>query len=51
MIYRSLERTAAGLGPDGRRYAGLIAPFLERPHELLADVMAAAADPRRTRSA
>ena len=40
MIYRSLERTAAGLGGDSARYARLVGPFLERPHELLADVMA-----------
>jgi phytoene dehydrogenase-like protein len=40
MIYRSLERTAAGLGADGARYARLVGPFLARPHELLADVMA-----------
>ncbi|TMA24299.1 MAG: NAD(P)/FAD-dependent oxidoreductase [Deltaproteobacteria bacterium] len=40
MLYRSLERTAAGLGVDGLRYARLVRPFLARPHELLADVMA-----------
>ena len=40
MLYRSLERTAAGLGADGARYARLVGPFLECPHELLADVMA-----------
>jgi phytoene dehydrogenase-like protein len=40
MLYRSLERTAAGLGADGSRYARLVRPFLDRPHELLADVMA-----------
>src|SRR5258706_7144223 len=40
MIYRSLERTAAGLGSDGARYARLVRPFLDRPHDLLADVMA-----------
>jgi hypothetical protein len=40
MLYRSLERTAAGLGADGSRYARLVRPFLARPHELLADVMA-----------
>ena len=40
MIYRSLERTAAGLGADGARYARLVGPFLDHPHELLADVMA-----------
>src|SRR5262245_42849720 len=40
MLYRSLERTAAGLDADGSRYARLVRPFLARPHELLADVMA-----------
>src|SRR5438093_7994139 len=38
MLYRSLERSAAGLGEDGSRYARLVRPFLDRPHELLADV-------------
>lgn len=40
MLYRSLERTARGLGSDGAAYQRLVSPFLERPHELLADVMA-----------
>jgi phytoene dehydrogenase-like protein len=40
MLYRSLERTMAGLGADGSRYAKLVGPFLARPHDLLADVMA-----------
>src|SRR2546422_8528687 len=40
MLYRSLERTAHGLAEDGTRYARLVGPFLERPHELLADLMA-----------
>src|SRR5262249_32958071 len=40
MLYRSLERTAAGLGGDGSRYARLVRPFVARPHELLADAMA-----------
>jgi phytoene dehydrogenase-like protein len=39
MIHRSLERTASELGADGARYARLVAPFVSRPHELLADVM------------
>src|SRR4029453_5241848 len=40
MLYRSFERTPAGRGKDGSRYARLVRPFLDRPHELLADVMA-----------
>ena len=40
MLYRSLERTAEGLGRDGGAYRRLVAPFLARPHDLLADTMA-----------
>jgi phytoene dehydrogenase-like protein len=40
MLYRSLDRTAAGLGSDGSRYARLVRPFVDRPGELLADAMA-----------
>jgi phytoene dehydrogenase-like protein len=40
MLYRSLERTAQGLGRDGRAWARLVGPFLADPHGLLADVMA-----------
>jgi phytoene dehydrogenase-like protein len=40
MLYRSLERTAERLGADGPAYRRLVGPFLERPHDLLADVMA-----------
>src|SRR5262245_55134534 len=40
MLYRSIERTAEGLGGDGARYARLVAPFAAHAHELLADVMA-----------
>jgi len=40
MLYRSLERTAAGLGGDAKAYRRLVGPFLERPHDLLADAMA-----------
>jgi len=39
MLYRSLERTAAGLGGDGAAYGRLVGPFLEKPHALLADAM------------
>jgi len=40
MLYRSLERTAERLGRDAAAYTRLVQPFLARPHELLADVMA-----------
>jgi phytoene dehydrogenase-like protein len=40
MLYRSLERTAGGLGRDGRAWARLVGPFLKDPHALLADAMA-----------
>jgi hypothetical protein len=40
MLYRSLERTQQRLGRDARAWARLVGPFLESPHELLADAMA-----------
>jgi phytoene dehydrogenase-like protein len=40
MLYRSVERTAERLGPDAAAWARLVGPFLERPHDLLADAMA-----------
>ena len=40
MLSRSLERTAAGLGGDAQAYERLVSPFLNTPHELLADIMA-----------
>jgi phytoene dehydrogenase-like protein len=44
LLYRSLERTAAGLGRDGPAYTRLIGPLLgssdESGHALLADVLA-----------
>jgi phytoene dehydrogenase-like protein len=40
MLYRSLERTAEGLGRDGSAWARLVGPFLADPHGLIADVMA-----------
>ena len=39
MLYRSLDRTAEGLGEDGERYRRLFAPMLHDPHTLLADMM------------
>lgn len=44
LLYRSLERTAAGLGRDGPAYTRLVGPLLgssdESGHALLADVLA-----------
>jgi phytoene dehydrogenase-like protein len=40
LLTRSLEDTCERLGADGRAYRRLVGPFLERPHDLLADVMA-----------
>jgi phytoene dehydrogenase-like protein len=40
MLYRSVEKTAAGLGRDTGAYQRLMAPLLRRPHALLADLMA-----------
>lgn len=40
MLWRSLERTCAGLGPDAASYRRIVAPFLENPHGLFADVLA-----------
>lgn len=40
MLRRSLEATAEGLGDDGLAYASLMAPFLDAPHGLLADLLA-----------
>ncbi|MEZ4331659.1 MAG: NAD(P)/FAD-dependent oxidoreductase [Myxococcota bacterium] len=40
MLYRSLERTAAGLGRDARAYQRLVGPFVEDAMALLADAMA-----------
>lgn len=39
LITRSLEATAERLGPDAARWRRLLAPFLERPHELLAELL------------
>ena len=40
MLYRSLTRTAEGLGRDGRAYRRLLGPFVERAPALLTDVLA-----------
>jgi len=39
LLRRSLRDTAAELGEDAAAYQSLFAPFLDRPHELLADLM------------
>lgn len=40
MLYRSIERTAAGLGRDAAAYERLVGPFVAGAEGLLADVMA-----------
>lgn len=40
MLYRSVARTAERLGRDAGAWTRLVAPFADRPHELLADVLA-----------
>jgi phytoene dehydrogenase-like protein len=39
LLRRSLADTAAELGGDASSYRALFAPFLRRPHELLADLL------------
>jgi phytoene dehydrogenase-like protein len=39
LVTRSLDETCQRLGADGPAYRRLVGPFLERAHELLADVM------------
>lgn len=40
MLYRSIERTTEELGEDSEPYRRMIAPFLQDPHALLADLLA-----------
>jgi len=40
MLRRSLDETCAGLGRAAGAWRGLVAPFLDEPHALLADAMA-----------
>src|SRR5713226_4932788 len=46
ILRRSLDETARGLGPDESRYRRLLAPFLEDPRSLLADVLGPLGVPR-----
>lgn len=46
MLWRSLDETARGLGLDEARYRRLLAPFLEDPRGLLADVLGPLGVPR-----
>jgi phytoene dehydrogenase-like protein len=39
MLERSVDATAAGLGSDGDAYRRLLSPFVERWHELIAEVL------------
>jgi phytoene dehydrogenase-like protein len=46
LLTRSIEETAHGLGLDGPRYRRLVAPFVERAHDLLPDALAPLRFPR-----
>lgn len=46
MLWRSLERTCAGLGDDARAYRRMLEPLLKEPHDLLADLLGPLAAPR-----
>jgi phytoene dehydrogenase-like protein len=39
MLWRSLQKTASGLGSDGKSYERLIAPYLKDPDGLMDDVL------------
>ena len=39
MLWRSVEKTATGLGSDGANYRGLVEPYLEHSEGLLADLL------------
>ena len=40
MLWRSVDETARGLGPDEARYRRLVSPFLGNPQDFLRDVLA-----------
>ncbi|MFN2427177.1 MAG: phytoene desaturase family protein [Candidatus Binatia bacterium] len=46
LLRRSLDETADDVGADGEAYRRLFAPFLHKPHELLADLMGPLRVPR-----
>ena len=46
MLRKSLDTTAAGLGPDGAAYRRLMRPLLRHPNELMAEVLGPAHLPR-----
>src|SRR5205085_84355 len=46
MLERSVEETAAGLGPDGATYRRLAAPLVDRWPALMRDVLATPRFPR-----
>jgi phytoene dehydrogenase-like protein len=50
MLWRSLDRTADALGRDARSYRRMIAPFLDDPHGLLADLLGPLRVPAHPRS-
>jgi phytoene dehydrogenase-like protein len=39
MLWRSVEKTMTGLGPDGRSYERLVAPYLKDPEGFMDDVL------------
>jgi phytoene dehydrogenase-like protein len=50
MLWRSVERTCAGLGRDAAAYRRLVGPLLDDPHALLRDVMGPLAIPSAPRT-
>ena len=46
MLWRSMDATCAGLGPDGPAYRRLLDPFLRDPHAFLSDALGPLAIPR-----
>jgi phytoene dehydrogenase-like protein len=46
MLERSVDETAAGLGPDGEAYAGLMTPLVERSAKLVPFVLGRSPIPR-----
>ena len=46
LLWKSLEETAREVGEDGARYRRLLAPFLNNPHALLADLLGPLGLPR-----